>query len=829
MHIERIIQIHLAVQTSLGAVLLAMGQRNPLMPLVVVFAAFSSLLFTDVLNWFRVNRIVGNVAAILALIVAVSGFRQPDTQRQLLAVADLLLYLQLVLFYQRKSTRLYWQLTMLSLLQVVVAAALDVGVEFGVLLVAYALVATSTLCFFFVHRESVHVATAAPVSRRWSRQAAGTRRGEWSPMLDRRPVCTAPVTAPVLARQMASRGLFGQTAVIGATTLVFTMVLFFSAPRLDSAARRESRRGARRFVELPTEITLNEAGLVMPSRVPVLRARFLDAVTRKPQRIVGELYLHGVVLTDYDCTGRVPRWRQPTWYREKLRGLLAVLAQDGGGLSPTRRLREPPAGQPLLRQEIVLEPTKQPVLFSVLPAYAAPDTPDDIRIHVHRGQLLRYLDRHEPPPIEYRYTLVTTGVRGGLQLDATPHASLHEAVLDRVVLDFEKMELTAFDSHRFPQLKATADEIVAKLSTQPPSRVAIARALETYFHAGNGFRYTLDFRTVWRTSNVDPIEDFVSNHRTGHCEYFASALALMLRSQGIPARLAVGYKGGEYNSVGGYYQVRQKDAHAWVEAYLEPDDAAAQVPPGADTSPAGGWLRLDPTPPTSRDQEGQLRKGLVKIMDDGLDYARTLWTDYILELTAQRQRQSIYDPVSDNADPEAWSAFLARLLREHGFLQDWLRRVTTGWWLLLLVPLLTVLLTVTVVRIASRQSVSPALANTVRRWRTRWTSQGAAEAARAAPRLVAFYHQFEALLARRGIRRRAGETPREFASHVGGPAGSQLTAGTLPRIAVLIVDAFYRVRYGQAELGTDELAAIGTALVALEGECAVREPATDPA
>jgi len=84
----------------------------------------------------------------------------------------------------------------------------------------------------------------------------------------------------------------------------------------------------------------------------------------------------------------------------------------------------------------------------------------------------------------------------------------------------------------------------------------------------------------------DPREDFLFRNKYGNCEYFASAMAVMLRIAGIPSRLVGGYKGGYYNNAGEYYVVPQKNAHVWVEAYLEK---------GAyrDNS---GWLRMDPTP-----------------------------------------------------------------------------------------------------------------------------------------------------------------------------------------------------------------------------------------
>jgi transglutaminase-like putative cysteine protease len=78
----------------------------------------------------------------------------------------------------------------------------------------------------------------------------------------------------------------------------------------------------------------------------------------------------------------------------------------------------------------------------------------------------------------------------------------------------------------------------------------------------------------------NPLEDFLFKYKQGNCEYFASSMAILLRLNGIPSRLVAGYKGGIYNEVGGYYLIRESDAHVWVEAFIK----------------GKGWVRYDPTP-----------------------------------------------------------------------------------------------------------------------------------------------------------------------------------------------------------------------------------------
>lgn len=134
-----------------------------------------------------------------------------------------------------------------------------------------------------------------------------------------------------------------------------------------------------------------------------------------------------------------------------------------------------------------------------------------------------------------------------------------------------------------------------------------AEALVRHFH--QEYDYTLDF--LGRASDT-PLEDFLFKYKSGHCEYFASAMVLMLRSQGIPARLVTGFLGGEYNPLEGYYIVRQLNAHAWVEAYL----------------PGEGWQVFDPTPPGGRPTSSS--GGWTGLLGQAYDYLVFRWDRYVV-------------------------------------------------------------------------------------------------------------------------------------------------------------------------------------------------------
>ena len=128
---------------------------------------------------------------------------------------------------------------------------------------------------------------------------------------------------------------------------------------------------------------------------------------------------------------------------------------------------------------------------------------------------------------------------------------------------------------QLPARDLTGIRNLAKTLSSGRTREDAVNAMLRFLRNGE-YRYSLKSLPV---SEV-PLEDFLFRSKYGNCEYFASAMAVMLRITGIPSRVVGGYRGGYYNEAGEYYLVPQKNAHVWVEAYLEDK----------------GWLRMDPTP-----------------------------------------------------------------------------------------------------------------------------------------------------------------------------------------------------------------------------------------
>jgi len=140
---------------------------------------------------------------------------------------------------------------------------------------------------------------------------------------------------------------------------------------------------------------------------------------------------------------------------------------------------------------------------------------------------------------------------------------------------------------------------------------AAERAGRLERHLATGYTYTLDLGG--RPTGADPIEGFLFRYKSGQCEYFASAMVLMLRAQGIPARLVTGFLGGEYNPFEGYLILRDSNAHAWVEAYL---------------GDRQGWQVFDPTPLAGRPEASA--KGFWLLAHQAWDFVQFRWDRYVL-------------------------------------------------------------------------------------------------------------------------------------------------------------------------------------------------------
>ncbi len=194
-----------------------------------------------------------------------------------------------------------------------------------------------------------------------------------------------------------------------------------------------------------------------------------------------------------------------------------------------------------------------------------------------------------------------------------------------------------------PELKATLRSLALELPdglnprtralmeqwrSETPGALALIQRVLSHFRQQD-FHYSLAAPLLGRNA----VDDFLFSTRTGYCEHYASAFAVMMRMAGIPSRVVTGYQGGWYSELGKYLLVRQSDAHAWTEVWL----------------PATGWTRIDPTAAVSplRVQQGSLEAFAasrhlldyhwIRTVRNGVDLLEQRWNDWVIKFNAQSQ------------------------------------------------------------------------------------------------------------------------------------------------------------------------------------------------
>jgi transglutaminase-like putative cysteine protease len=164
---------------------------------------------------------------------------------------------------------------------------------------------------------------------------------------------------------------------------------------------------------------------------------------------------------------------------------------------------------------------------------------------------------------------------------------------------------------QLPRLDARIAPLAQQISASADNNYDKAAAIEVYLRTK--FGYTLQLpRSVPR----DPVANFLFERKQGHCEYFASSMAVMLRTLGIPSRVVNGFRTGEFNDLTSQYLVRASSAHSWVEAYF----------------PGYGWISFDPTPAApAQMRTGWSRSALY------LDALASFWREWVINYDAGHQ------------------------------------------------------------------------------------------------------------------------------------------------------------------------------------------------
>jgi len=514
------------------------------------------------------------------------------------------------------------------------------------------------------------------------------------------PALAQDPTAPAFHLGLAYR-LLAIAPALMLLILAASFVIFFVLPRVSSRYLTAYAPTSEVSTGFTDRLQLGRIGQIQQSSTVVMHIEIENDVQGGY-----DLKWRGIALNTFD--GRV--------WSNSLEQTTLRAAADG-----TYRLPTPPAiasssaiPRPSIHYRILMEPLGTNVFFLA-------ETPRSLKGN-------------------YRY--LTTDPSGSVyDLDTDHPINRYDADSDLPDADRDDLRLAANtvpesqDVYlKLPPLDIRIPKLAQQITDSAPSSYEKALALEQYLRTH--FGYTLELP---RSLPQDPLANFLFERKQGHCEYFASSMAVMLRSLRIPSRIVNGFRTGEFNDLTGQYVVRASNAHSWVEAYF----------------PGFGWISFDPTPAASL----PTRTGWSRVQLY-LDAAASFWREWIINYDSSHQHALGADAASDTRrffdETRRWISQQYRaLLRSTRRAHHHITKFPARWFgsLLAVVALLLVLMNF-------RRLLSALRASRLRAH------------PRHAPRESAalWYHRMIKSLAKLGWRKSPSQTPSDFVAAIQEPA-----------------------------------------------------------
>jgi len=746
----------LALQVCIAAGIFAAAEEAPL-ALGTIPLAIGALLLIDFLGWLRPPAVLLNLAALASLGLAFVEFRQ-DGEARLLAGGHLVVYLTWTFLLQVKDLRRMWWMFALSVLQVAMGAVLTIQPWFGAALFVYTASAVWTMSLLSLTRAAL---LADPLML-----TPGGKRGTNDEAI------SAPLTQFSSARngvrtdehgRWISPRFFGGGVITLVLILFVGMAFFFLTPRvwigtLNGGANQSQRR-AGATTGFADNIKLGDIGQIMESKELVMQVTVLNGQTEEripPQGLAAAIgddpLFRGAVLENYVAG---------TWTQGDHSDWLDSYFQPGP-----------------VQLNITLQPLSSSILFYPGFAVGARATGERDRMIYHPSTSgLESYDADQQLPFSYSVTL--------LPPDVIPDARRRRLVKDWIRQNGLPPELKNLLKTPTPRLTQRARDILARSAEDGDlDSEDTARELEEYLRDSNEFNYTLDLSVT--DPKIDPVEDFVFNRKKGHCEYFASALALMLRGVGIPTRVIRGFKGAEYDPATGDLEVRDLHAHAWLEAFVD-----------------GGWITLDPTP-GQRDTEVALK--VKESAPDLVDKTRSIWFQG-MNYSNSQQDQLVYAPLREIGNAiklnfqgimQGEIPLLAQLGSFFTSPNQWSSGLAIA---MLLLFALSIWGSLWILR------------RVFKRWKG-WTRSRDLAQRRAIT--VEFYARLMGLLHRFGLADVQTLTPREFAHRAEDQFLTRFQKSGIAGTTLQLVETFYAVRFGEQPLTAEQLQTVDRQLGELE-------------
>ncbi len=691
--IHRIMTDALAVLGLLA--LVTSGELEQWMTILIVVGAAAALTIPERWQDKAWLRQAGNYAPVVLLVAQLARLAMGGEVLQL--AVEFASALQVVRLATRRGAAHDQQVIVLALLHLIAGTVLGGGLAYGLCFLGFLVVAPGALVLSHLRRE---------VEGNY-RQGARDRTG-------------LPVDVPRILR---SRRVIGKqflvfTCMLSVPIFLFTAVLFVLFPRVGLSLLLLNHSRPERMIGFSDRVDLGGVGKLRSDPTIAMRVEYGDMPAGDPPARLA-MYLRGTAFDRYDGGS----WARTDVNRRP--------ASRRGRDVEIRRFPDPARDRTMT---IDLEPIDPPVLF--LPPRAAAIT------LLNRGEPLLGI-----PPT------VFVGPEGELKYATSDDRGIRYEVYLARPDEPPPRALTSDERIRYLAMPVDMPTRIGGLartwagSLEDP--VAQAKVVELRLRTD----YSYDLESPSGAA-PNPLDHFLFESKRGHCEFYSTAMAMMLRSLGIPSRNVTGFIGGTYNRFGKFYAVRQGDAHSWVEAYL----------------PDRGWTRFDPTPPGDAAPRSEI-SGVLAFVRDVLEAAAQRWNRHIIGYDLKQQIQILRSFNRDTDVPGASKIFNA--------ITSSPRRAA-----MLVGGVILIVLSIILWRRRKRGSGDP-------------TDTKTAEEI-AAIRVVELYRALEIALAMVGMPRPASTPPLRHAravAAIGHPAGAEVLA---------LTEIYIEVRFGQRLLSEAE-------------------------
>jgi protein-glutamine gamma-glutamyltransferase len=552
---------------------LSLAEGSPFFIIIGIGGSILSWYFVDIRSRFQLSRGFATALSVLAFlflivdIFYVSGFF-------VLSFTHFLILIQLLKLALDKEDRDYVQIYLISFMHLIVTSVLTTNIIFSILFVLYLLVATWAMLLFHLKTEGFFWLKTSGKNRYSKEFKTKVQFHGWDLSKIR--------NLQTKSKWFINKYFFMSTSLITIVILFLTIAIFLIFPRISAGLFMSKLGRVSKLSGFSDKVDLNSIAPLKLDFSPVMRMELLNT----EGSMTKSFYIRGVAFDKYTSgTWQIFCKRDAQFFANSLGEIYPSFGGDKSWMKT-------------IVQRYTIEELDTKVIFHIFPILNLNGKFRSVTMDSSDTIFATY------PYFRGAQYTVTSGIIP--KYDTTP----------KVFRGYMQYHASCFldQSNITDEIRELSENITAKSGSNPFDQ---AMAIEKYLR--DNYSYTLDNPSG---GSPEPVSDFLFNTKAGHCEYFASAMVLLLRSMKIPARYVNGFVANEWNDIGSYYIIRHKDAHSWVEAFFYPI----------------GWIHFDPTPAGFEEPSGFYGMTMNTKFGKYFDLVLMQWRKWVIDYSFDLQK-----------------------------------------------------------------------------------------------------------------------------------------------------------------------------------------------